>query len=244
MRRHPELSARLRRGPLQAHPPMVFQLDFPRQKPLKQILTHGISQHHTGKRLWPWPMNVFCLRDWPGRPGSINTVLFAMLKSKSKVKRGGPTSAGRKLKKYDRQAKKAPYIVVGYPKSEIGSIKYPDGTAVIFVAVKNEFGIGIPERSFLRSTLIQKRKEYRRMIAKASENAIRGRKPLDKSLNRIGMIAVADIQRKITELRTPPNAPSTIRIKKSSNPLIDTGLMRLSTTYALRHGRNGKINEK
>ena len=38
------------------------------------------------------------------------------------------------------------------------------------------------------------------------------------------------IKQYITDLKEPPNAPSTIRKKGSSNPLVDTGNMRASVT--------------
>lgn len=53
----------------------------------------------------------------------------------------------------------------------------------------------------------------------------------DAVLNQVGAIAVGATQEYITNLRTPPNAPSTIEKKGSDNPLIDTGSMRASVTW-------------
>lgn len=47
----------------------------------------------------------------------------------------------------------------------------------------------------------------------------------------LGVVAVGEVQQYITDLDTPPNAPSTIRQKGSSNPLINTGALRQSITY-------------
>ena len=165
-----------------------------------------------------------------------------MLHSTSKLKRSGPTKAGKDLAKYVKQAKKAPHIVVGYPASEIGAKKYPNSDVyVMAVAFWNEYGTKhIPERPFLRKTLKSKRQDYRRMIYDAAKKGIRGGS-LKKYLNRIGGQAVGDIQRTIIELRQPPNAPSTIKRKKSSNPLVNTLELRNSTTYALKEGQGGKI---
>lgn len=53
----------------------------------------------------------------------------------------------------------------------------------------------------------------------------------DQTLEQIGAIAAGATQQYITDLKEPPNAPSTIEKKGSSNPLIDTGSMRASVTW-------------
>ena len=40
----------------------------------------------------------------------------------------------------------------------------------------------------------------------------------------------------ITEIKNPPNAAGTISAKGSANPLMDTGLMRQSVTWAVADG--------
>ena len=57
--------------------------------------------------------------------------------------------------------------------------------------------------------------------------------PLDAVLEQVGVVATGAVQEYITELRTPENAPSTIERKGSDNPLIDTGAMRQSVSYAV-----------
>ena len=42
---------------------------------------------------------------------------------------------------------------------------------------------------------------------------------IEKTLGKVGQIAQASVQNYMVDLRTPPNAPSTIAKKKSSNPL-------------------------
>ena len=55
-----------------------------------------------------------------------------------------------------------------------------------------------------------------------------------KLLNAIQAVAVAAMQQTIKDLKTPPNAASTIAAKKSSNPLIDTGLLVNTVTFKIR----------
>lgn len=45
-------------------------------------------------------------------------------------------------------------------------------------------------------------------------------------LRQLGVVAVADAQAALTDLRDPPNAAGTVRRKGSDNPLIDTGHLR------------------
>jgi len=60
---------------------------------------------------------------------------------------------------------------------------------------------------------------------------------LDKALEVIGQIAVGKVQKYMIDLRSPPNAPSTVKQKGSSNPLIDTGALVQSVTYSVVDGR-------
>lgn len=91
-----------------------------------------------------------------------------------------------------------------------------------------EFGTDtIPARPWLNPGALSGSKEYLNIIEKAAASD----EPLDMSLNKIGVVAVGLVQKYMTELRTPPNAASTIKKKGSSNPLIDSGALRQSVTY-------------
>lgn len=124
-------------------------------------------------------------------------------------------------------------VKVGFPAGESDSDN-------IQKAIWNEFGTsrGIPERPFMRNTMRQKRTEYRAAMKAAAatiiEQAALGEsvaKEKRKALKKLGIKAQGDIQAEITALRTPPNAPSTIRQKGSSNPLINSGEMRAAVTF-------------
>ena len=49
----------------------------------------------------------------------------------------------------------------------------------------------------------------------------------------VGELCVGNIVQKISEGVAPPNAPSTIKSKGSSTPLVDTGAYRQSITYVI-----------
>jgi hypothetical protein len=63
-----------------------------------------------------------------------------------------------------------------------------------------------------------------------------GGKSMDQILESVGVVASSAVKVYMTELKTPPNAASTIRKKGSSNPLIDTGAMRQSVTHQVAIG--------
>lgn len=72
-----------------------------------------------------------------------------------------------------------------------------------------------------------------RDIVEVIANSLKDGMTPDQTLNQIGAIATGATQQYITDLKTPPNAPSTIEKKGSSNPLIDTGSMRSSVTWKI-----------
>ncbi|CDZ60468.1 Hypothetical protein NGAL_HAMBI2605_10380 [Neorhizobium galegae bv. orientalis] len=126
-------------------------------------------------------------------------------------------------------------VLVGFPSGEADS-------DVIERAVYNNFGTsrGIPERPFMQNAMRNHRREYQAMMKTEARNivlgAVRGQdasRTKVNALKRLGIKAQGDIQAEITSLDTPPNAPSTIRQKGSSNPLIDTGEMRNSVSYKI-----------
>ena len=134
------------------------------------------------------------------------------------------------------KAKKQPYVKIGF-QEEKGNALHPGSMGekpltIVQVATFNEFGTKTaPERSFIRSTMDDKRPELVKLTKKLFNQMAAGKMSTERALKILGIKIKALIQRKITTLRQPPNKPRTIRAKKSSNPLIDTGTMRQSVTY-------------
>lgn len=118
----------------------------------------------------------------------------------------------------------------GKHKLEIGFFKsatYPSGQNVATVAKYQEFGtLRIPARPFFRQAIMKNNKKWLDLFKKHALITTE-----TKAFAIVGEIAKGDIQQSITQLRTPPNSPNTIKAKGSSNPLIDTGIMRRSVTY-------------
>lgn len=104
-----------------------------------------------------------------------------------------------------------------------------DGAGYAVLGVTQPHKINIPARPWLSPGVDASNLEYVKLI----EDGVANGDTMDQTLNRVGVVAVASVQRYMTELRTPPNAPSTIKRKGSSNPLIDSGAMRQSVTYKI-----------
>lgn len=146
------------------------------------------------------------------------------MKSKTKLKKR-PDKAIEEIERIGKQFGKGPNgVKVGLPK---GSNAYPDGTSVIMVGAVHEFGSdsrGIPQRSYLRSTMIEKKRDYKKLFSKLSLRIIRGME-VKKALGIIGLQAQTDVQSKIESIDSPPLQ------YREGNPLIDTGHLRQSITY-------------
>jgi phage gpG-like protein len=147
-----------------------------------------------------------------------------MVKSKTRLKKK-PDNALRRLRKIAKSFKEPGSVKVGLPK---GSNDYPDGTSVIMVGLVHEFGSpskGIPERSFLRSTVAEEKRSIKRMMAKMAKQILDGKLDADKALQLLGLKVQTDVKAKITDLKEPALK------SRDGNPLIDTGHLRQSIIF-------------
>jgi hypothetical protein len=117
---------------------------------------------------------------------------------------------------------------------ERGSDEHKDseGLSVADVAAFHEFGLGVPERSFLRGWMEENQDRVADFLKVQCAEAVESQaKDFVKVLERLGLFCVGGIQQRISDGLSPPLAPSTIAAKGSSIPLIDTGQLRTSITY-------------
>lgn len=118
-------------------------------------------------------------------------------------------------------------VKVGFPAGEVSS-------DILDRAVWNHFGTEtIPERPFLSLAIRNNRGAYRNAMRTSALKILMGETGMRTVLSKLGIKAQGDIQAEIVSLSAPPNAPSTIRQKGSSNPLIDSGQMRQSVTWKI-----------
>lgn len=151
---------------------------------------------------------------------------------KAKIKKRGGSKIQREIDKLTKISRQPQQVKVGIP---AGGLNYPDGTSLVMVAAVNEFGSfdgRIPERSYLRSTVVNKRDVFRAFWrADKAKEILTVEEDANTVLDLLGQLAQAEVQKTIVDIREPPNAPETIERKGSSNPLVDEGLLRQSIRY-------------
>lgn len=120
----------------------------------------------------------------------------------------------------------------------LGSTSARPGEPVdnVELAVIHEFGLGVPERSFLRSTFDRLKDKWGKFSARVMKLVAAGKLPLEDGLALIGERVKADVKRAITSGAGigPPLAQATIDRKGSSRPLVDTARLLGSIDYEVR----------
>jgi len=108
-----------------------------------------------------------------------------------------------------------------------------DGPTNIVVANAHEFGLGVPERSFIRLTVDQKATQHRRVIRNVGRQVASLRRTQKEGLEILGQSIVSDMRGTI---RAQPGewdelSDATVDRKGSDKALIDTGQMINSITF-------------
>lgn len=105
--------------------------------------------------------------------------------------------------------------------------------SIVEVAAVQEFGIGVPARSFIRETFDLHRSKYERQLRELAGKILDRSMTVERALGIMGAQIASDMKARIVEGRPPftPNAPSTIDAKGSSRPLVDTAQLLNSITW-------------
>lgn len=116
-----------------------------------------------------------------------------------------------------------------------GEKEYEKGdVTVALVAMWHEFGLGnYPARSWLRGWVDENEKEIQARVSAELRGVLEGKRTIRQAADRVGVWAVASIQKRIADGIPPALAQSTIDRKGSSVPLIDTGQLRSSISYQI-----------
>ena len=148
-----------------------------------------------------------------------------------RVTRDEYTAEGRQFQKTLEELNKLACFI-GF---QHGNGTEEDGTDLCDIAAWNELGTsqGIPSRPFIRNTVDLHQDEINQMLDKMAEQVINGA-TAEKVLRQMGVYFKGQMQEEITNGEYVPNAPVTIRKKKSDKPLIDTGRMRSSVQYQIK----------
>lgn len=126
-------------------------------------------------------------------------------------------------------------VLVGVPEGP----KEEDGTSIAMIAAVHEFGAperGIPERSFIRAGIRRNLEGIKALNVRNLRAFLDGRMDGNTALGRLGLFVASKVQEEIIVGSFAPLAPSTIKRKGSSRPLVDTGQLRASITWKIDDG--------
>lgn len=112
------------------------------------------------------------------------------------------------------------------------------------IANEHEFGLGVPERSWLRAWVDENQPMIQNDLRRAAMRIIEGKLTIQQAADLLGTKYVASIQTRIANGIAPANAPATIERKGSSTPLIDTGQFRSSITYIMEQLLTGQTTAR
>jgi hypothetical protein len=132
-----------------------------------------------------------------------------------------------RAKRYIRD-RKAQYVDVGV--MTVHDLRSDDVTNTM-LAMVHEFGLGVPERSFIRSTVDEKQLEYIKFMHKLGGLVAVGKMTKKQALTLLGAKVEADMKTNIRSGIEPALAASTVASKGSSKPLINTGQLASSIDY-------------
>lgn len=140
----------------------------------------------------------------------------------------GATQAVRRL----GSAHGPPTLAVGI-QGKKAQEKKPGGLTIAELGAIHEFGLGVPERSWLRAWYDENQAEIADDLRKAGRGILLGRFTRERILEILGLKYVGQIQARIARNIPPPLAASTTKKKGSSVALIDTGQLRSAITHLL-----------
>lgn len=125
----------------------------------------------------------------------------------------------------------SPKISVGIHEAD-GAVEH-DGLTVVALAAIHEFGLGVPERSFIRAWFDENQDRAKEALRRLLVSVIEGKRQPDQAVELFAQWAVGELQARIARGIAPGLAESTIAAKGSSVPLIDTGQLRSSISYEI-----------
>ena len=137
-------------------------------------------------------------------------------------------------------------VVAGFPKGQLNTPHYeyrwarrkeknkPPYPSIIDVAIKNNFGIGVPRREFMAEAAKQWQKEWNSKMETVQDGMEKGHMDVEKFLDAMGQSGASIISKTIRDWTTPPNSAFTVEMKGDNNPLVDSGDMKNAPRHELR----------
>jgi hypothetical protein len=143
-------------------------------------------------------------------------------------------------KKFIRKMKSRISVKVGILGSDASRAHEGSEETVVEIGSKHEFGIDVPQRSFIRETVDGDKNKIGKIVSHAMRQFIGNKNSRPERIgDLIGIQLQALIQERMSDGIPPPNSQSTINRKGSSTPLIDTGQLRSSISFETEVIRRG-----
>ena len=102
----------------------------------------------------------------------------------------------------------------------------------------------IPERSFLRSTFDGQRATLGTAVERVVGKVATGKAKAEEAAQKFAHLAETVFRRGLLAVKEPPNAPLTVKIKKSDQPLVDSGRLRASIRSVVAPRTKEPVQEK
>lgn len=157
----------------------------------------------------------------------------------------GVTRTGSGMWHFATQSKKLEKMVlaVGW----FASARYDKGTPVAGIAAVHEYGStkrNIPPRPFIRPAMQKYGGQWRDDLKAGARGILAGTETPESVMEKMGLQVSAQIKEKILTINSPSLQPATIAARRRKladksttgsldKPLIDTGLMVITLTYAV-----------
>lgn len=104
------------------------------------------------------------------------------------------------------------------------------------IAAFHEFGLGVPERSFVRRTADEKLSEIQNTQRAVGRQILEGKIDGEQGAERLGVVVAGLMKQRIADFIPPPLSEQRIKEKGSTVPLIDTGQLRSSIHHQVQKG--------
>lgn len=107
-----------------------------------------------------------------------------------------------------------------------GALGSAQGLTVADVGRFQEFGLGVPQRSFIRGWFDESQDFIRETLRSQMKLVVAGKLTSEKAMNRIALAFEGSVKQRIARGVGPALARSTVLAKGSSKQLIDSGQLR------------------
>lgn len=117
------------------------------------------------------------------------------------------------------------HVDVGFFGAKPHPTNLDEGLTIAVVASINEFGLGVPERAFMRLTMFSKKQKIKAEMVKGVKNVFHAKQTSHQLMKKLGRTVRDAMKLEIALFDSPPNSPDTIAKKGFNAPLVETGTL-------------------